>query len=293
MRTWKTTVMKCLAGLAIVVALLGIVEIAISSSAEKMFANAILTNPRIHTRPEVAIKSFPNLVKLPAGRTGGLLVNLNDEPHASPDIPRANVQVEYSNLRFDQHDLFAGRLRDFSFGEGTGRVYISGSALAEYSGISDLQFQAADNASPAGTGEDKALLTGTLQLPCGSDGPHPVLVAVRAHVFFWKEGKRLEIDPENLEKFVDTSQRLKPDKCSVNDSLTQQVFKRLSLSLRVPSLPLGIVPQLAFAQAGNLVIVGPTAQSPITGTDTARYPGGTSTQARWENLTNYFKFAPQ
>ena len=120
-----------------------------------------------------------------------------------------------------------------------------------------------------------------------------MLVAVRAHVFFWKEGKRLEIDPENLEKFVDTSQRLKPDKCSVNDSLTQQVFKRLSLSLRVPSLPLGIVPQLAFAQAGNLVIVGPTAQSPITGTDTARYPGGTSTQARWENLTNYFKFAPQ
>ncbi|WQD13575.1 MAG: hypothetical protein U1U88_001877 [Lawsonella clevelandensis] len=68
--------------------------------------------------------------------------------------------------------------------------------MAEYSGISDLQFQAADNASPAGTGEDKALLTGTLQLPCGSDGPHPVLVAVRAHVFFWKEGKRLEIDPE-------------------------------------------------------------------------------------------------
>ncbi|WQD13576.1 MAG: hypothetical protein U1U88_001878 [Lawsonella clevelandensis] len=51
--------------------------------------------PAIHTRPEVAIKSFPNLVKLPAGRTGGLLVNLNDEPHASPDIPRANVQVEY------------------------------------------------------------------------------------------------------------------------------------------------------------------------------------------------------
>lgn len=285
--------MTCLAGLAIVVLLLGVVEIAISSYAEKMFANAILTNSRIRTRPEVALKSFPNLVKLPDGRTGGLLINLNDEPDASPDIPRANVQVEYSNLRFDQHDLFAGQLRDFSFGEGTGRVYISGSALAEYSGISDLQFQAADNASPAGVGEDKALLTGTLHLPCGSDGPHPVHVEVRAHVFFWKEGQRLEIDPEKLETFTDTSKRSKPEKCHLNNTLTHQVFERLSLSLRVPSLPLGIVPQLAFAQAGNLVIVGPTAQSPITGKNTARYPGGTSSQARWENLTNYFEFAPQ
>ncbi len=285
--------MKFLAGLAIVVVLLGVVEIAISSYTEKIFANAILTNPQIHTRPEVAVKSFPNLFKVPDGRTGGLLINLNDAPHASPDIPRANVQVEYSNLRFDQHDLFAGQLHDFSFGEGTGRVYISGSALAEYSGIGDLQFQAADNASPAGTGEDKALLTGTLNLPCGSDGPHPVHVEVRAHVFFWKEGKRLGIDPEKLEKFTDTSKHLAPAQCHLNDALTQHVFKRLSLSLRVPSLPLGIVPQLAFAQAGNLVIVGPTAQSPITGKETARYPGGTSTQARWENLTNYFKFAPQ
>lgn len=289
----RRTVTTWLAGLASVVVLLGMVEIAVSSYAEKMFAAAILTNSHIHTRPEVALKSFPNLVKLPRGRTGGLLITLNDEPGAALDIPRANVQVEYSNLRFERDSLRAGRLRDFSFGEGTGRVYVSGSAIAEYSGISDLQFQAADNASPAGVGEDKALLAGTLHLPCGSDGPHPIYVQVRAHVFFWKEGKRVEIDPENLVTFKDTSHTLSPAHCVLTDELKQQVFDRLSLSLRVPSLPLGIVPQLAFAQAGNLVIVGPTAQSPISRKNTSRYPGGTSSQARWENLANYFKFAPQ
>ena len=118
-------------------------------------------------------------------------------------------------------------------------------------------------------------------------------VQVRAHVFFWKEGQRLEIDPEALLIFKDKTKDSSVAPCPVNDANRKKVFDRLSLSLYVPSLPLGITPQLAYAQAGNLVIVGPTAQSPITGKNTARYPGGTSTKVRWENLANYFKFAPQ
>lgn len=289
----NTTVKKWLTGLAIVVLVLGLAEIAVSSYAEKMLANVLLANARIRTRPDVAFKSFPNIAKLPTGHSGDLLINLNDEPDASPDIPRANVQVEYSNLKFNQHDLFAGKLHDFSFGEGTGRVYISGSALAEHSGISDLQFQAGTNASPAGAGEDKGLLTGTLPLDCGHKQRNSVYVQVRAHVFFWKEGQRLEIDPEDLLIFKDKTKDSSVAPCPVNDANRKKAFDRLSLSLYVPSLPLGITPQLAYAQAGNLVIVGPTAQSPITGKNTARYPGGTSTKVRWENLANYFKFAPQ
>ena len=101
----NTTVKKWLTGLAIVVLVLGLAEIAVSSYAEKMLANVLLANARIRTRPDVAFKSFPNIAKLPTGHSGDLLINLNDEPDASPDIPRANVQVEYNNQKFNQQAL--------------------------------------------------------------------------------------------------------------------------------------------------------------------------------------------
>ena len=74
----NTTVKKWLTGLAIVVLVLGLAEIAVSSYAEKMLANVLLANARIRTRPDVAFKSFPNIAKLPTGHSGDLLINLND-----------------------------------------------------------------------------------------------------------------------------------------------------------------------------------------------------------------------
>lgn len=290
MRTWIRRTAIVVAALVVV----GAAEVGISSYTEEIMAKAIARNLPHKVDPSVSVTSFPNLVKLPFGRTGGFLVNLDDYEYATPDIPLSNVQVEYSNLRFNQSQLFRGQAPDFSFGEGTGRVYVSGSSLALHSGIADLQFQASNNASPAGIGEDKALLSGTIDLPCGSDGGK-IYFQMRAHVFYWLEGKRVEIDPEDIISYQDkTPHRLAAEKCTtLTEELLNQAKEAFSISLRVPELPLGINARLAFAQSGNLVIVGPTALSPISGKVRARYPEGTSSQKRWKNLKNYMEFAPR
>ncbi|MFY9190107.1 MAG: DUF2993 domain-containing protein [Lawsonella sp.] len=290
MRTW---IRRTAIAVAAVVAL-GAAEIGISSYAEDIMAQAVAQTLKKDTTPSVSITSFPNLLKLPFGRTGGFLVNLDDYPYATPDIPLSNIQVEYSNLRFNQSVLFSGQAPDFSFGEGTGRVYISGSALALHSGIADFQFQASNDASPAGIGEDKALISGTIDVPCASEGSD-IHFQMRAHVFYWKEGKRVEIDPEDIISYQDnTPNRPASMKCTVlSEEMLNQAKETFSLSLRVPALPLGIDARLAFAQSGNLVIVGPTPLSPISGKKRARFPDGTSSKARWENLQNYMEFAPR
>lgn len=290
MRTWIRRTAIAVAAITVI----GLAEIGISAYAEEIMADAVSATLTKKVHPSVSITSFPNLLKLPFGRTGGFLVNLDDYPYATPDIPLSNVQVSYSNLRFDQTELFQGKAPDFSFGEGTGRVYISGSSLALYSGIDDFQFQAGADASPAGIGEDKAIISGTIDLPCSS-GPTQMYFQWRAHVFYWLEGQRVEIDPEDLLLYQDkTPSRAKALRCTtLSADLIEQAKEKFSLSLRVPQLPLGIHARLAFAQSGNLVIVGPTALSPISGKKRARYPEGTSSQSRWKNLRNFMEFAPR
>lgn len=290
MRTWIRRTAIAVAAVVVV----GAAEVGISSYTEEIMAKAVASTLPHKVNPSVSITSFPNLLKLPFGKTGGFLVNLDDYAYATPDIPLSNVQVEYSNLRFNQSKLFHGQAPDFSFGEGTGRIYVSGSSLALQSGIEDLQFQASNNASPAGVGEDKAILSGTIDLPCGSDGGN-IYFQIRAHVFYWVEGKRVEIDPEDIISYEDrTPHRVSSQKCTdLSEDMLNQARDAFKISLRIPSLPLGIDARLAFAQSGNLVIVGPTALSPISGKVRARYPNGTSSKKRWENLKNYMEFAPR